>query len=283
MPVVHAGAGAAPYVRLRAGGITGAFLLDWGATSSSVDRRRYPDGDGPLNVQDFTLPSFSSGSFERRGYGLMVAPAGGQLGIVGTDFLSLLSAHLTYGRSGTHIVLSSASCAAEALRARRLRPIRQTGYFSSDLSRLEPGRPNVPVIFVGLGGVRAAAQIDTGYEDSELKHSIDINVAMHRALVAAGVRLATRGEVTIGTCAGSERRPVLVPEDGRIRLTDERGTGIRDLDGVHLILKPAGDCGGIAGMSEPAAQLGVSVLRTLGEIVIDGKGETVWIPAASRD
>ena len=283
IPVVHDGSGAAPYVRLRAGGVTGAFLLDWGATSSSVDRRRYPDRDGPLSVQDFTLPSFSSGSFERRSYGLAVEPPGGQLGIVGTDFLSLLSAHLTYARGGTRIVLSPTPCRADGLRSRGLVPIRQTGYFSSDLSRLERGRPNVPVIFVGLGSVNAAAQIDTGYEDSELKHSIDINAAMHRALEAAGVRLEARGEVTIGTCAGSERRPVLAPPGGRVALLDERGNRIRSIDGVHLILKPVGDCGGIAGMTEPAAQLGVSILRTLGEIVLDGKGETVWVPAASRD
>ncbi|HRD75714.1 MAG TPA: hypothetical protein PK264_07240, partial [Hyphomicrobiaceae bacterium] len=281
LPVVHLrdNDGAAPYVKLRAGGISGHFLIDWGATASSVAARRYPSARERLEARDFSLPSFASGTFMLRDYALSLEPPGGQLGIVGTDFLSLLAAHLVYGDRGTTLSLSSTPCRAEGLRAGGFRPISQKGFYSSDLSRIEKGRPNIPVLFLSLAGVVAPAQIDSGYEDITLRHSIDINTPMHRALIAAGVRFRELEAITIATCTGTEQRAVLVPEGAAVAITDERGARIRDLDGAHLILKAPGSCGGIAGMAEPAAQIGASTLRTLREIVIDGKSETVWIRA----
>ena len=46
--------GASPYVELTAGGVTGPFLLDYGATRSSLSAASFPGPDGSIrNGGDF--------------------------------------------------------------------------------------------------------------------------------------------------------------------------------------------------------------------------------------
>jgi hypothetical protein len=47
-----------------------------------------------------------------------------------------------------------------------------------------------------------------------------------------------------------------------------------------LIVKPANACGGIADLSEPAAQLGASFLSLFGAVIFDPKTTTVWLGGA---
>jgi hypothetical protein len=64
-------------------------------------------------------------------------------------------------------------------------------------------------------------------------------------------------------------------------ITSRDGAEILTLHGATVVRKPANPCGGIAGMSEPAAQLGVSILGMLGAIVFDPMSDTVWITQAN--
>ena len=277
--------GSAPYVHLSAGGQSGAFLLDYGTTSSTVSRARFPVSAKArdLTLGNFSLPSFRKGRFAAVDYANKAAPAGGQLGVVGTDFLSLLTADFSYRPGQADVVLSAAPCDAARLIKRGLVPISQAGFFSNKPGKRRGARPNVPVVFVRFGAVVAWGQVDTGYDDLTAPLSIDINDALYAKLQSAGVDLRRRSDVVVSTCAGSELRPAY--EIASVTVQSDKGLPIRQFGHVTLLRKTSKACGGIAQLSEPAAQVAASLLREIGEVVIDPKSKTVWLkpdPAARR-
>lgn len=267
--------GAAPYISMKADNQRGAFLLDYAATSSTLSSDRFGNRSGRQTISNFELPTFETGHFSLARYWATRTPRSGQLGVIGTDFLSLLTADFSYRRFDRSVVISGATCNPDILDERKLVPIRQTGFFSSDPSRLKPGRPNVPVVFLQIGPVRTWAQIDTGYDDIEHRPSIDINEALYNKLVDAGVRLSDSGETRVSTCDGSETRSVY--QTSNVSVLTETGTVVRNLGRVFLVRKKTSSCGGIANIDEPAAQAAASLLSILGEVVFDPKNETVWV------
>lgn len=272
--------GLSPYISLTAGEATGAFLLDYGATASTLSLDAAPGkaADGrPVAVSNFSLPTFPRARFTRARYWNARIPEGGQLGVVATDFLSLLTADFAYAGERKRVVLGKARCRPETLRARGLIPIRQSGYFSSDPGHVGEGRPNVPVVFLDIAGVKVPAQIDTGYDDIERRPSIDINAALFNRLIGEGVRLREQDSIGVMTCAGAETRSVY--QLSAVTLLDDRGNRIRELGTTNLVRKAGNACGGIAGQREPAAQITASLLAGLGEIVFDPRNDTVWVPA----
>lgn len=275
-PILHSAGGAAPYVMLTAGGRTGNFLVDYGTTQSSGSRESFAGRGNFVDIDDWSLTGIRTAGLPLRDYGSHAGPPGGQMGILGTNHLSLLTATLDIGES--ELVLSPARCPETALRAAGLTPVGQQGFFSQDPRRV-PSRPNVPVLWLEIGGVAFWAQIDSGYEDSLYPNSVDVNASLFRALQAAGVAMERAGGVTVGTCAGSEDRQVWRIAGG-IWLTDGADNRIRPIGQVHIMEKQPNGCGGIAEMAEPAGQLGASFLRLLGVVVFDPKSERVWIPAA---
>lgn len=284
LPILRASGGFAPYVALTAGERSGSFLLDFGSTQSSLSRAQFVDR-GPSTVTAFSLPTFASGRFVILGYhdGGQDLP-GGQIGIVGTDFLSRLTVDFSFRADGRgDVVIGSGPCAPDSLRRRGLVAVSQGGRFSSEITRVRADQPNVPVLPLRLGSVTVQAQIDTGYDDRVYPPSVDINEALHQRLVADGVVLQRVGTVRVSTCDGSEVREVYRAPNLATAIVGSDGSVIRTLAGLTLLRKGPGMCGGIGNMTDPAAQLGASMLWQLGEIVLDPKAETVWVrPEAHR-
>ena len=180
--------GASPYVELTADGVTGPFLLDYGATRSSLSASSFSGPDGSIRTAAISLPGIKRADFHLARYYLMLQPGNGQLGVIGDDLLSQFTVQLTDSTA----FLSAETCRREDLIARGLTPVAQSGFFSSDPSKRGPGLPNVPVVFLRLGDIRVWAQIDTGYEDFVYSHSVDINQALFDRLVGSGVKLDRR-------------------------------------------------------------------------------------------
>ncbi len=269
--------GTSPYVELTADGRTGPFLLDYGATRSSLSADAFAGPDGSLRKASISLPGIERGDFHLARYGLLRQPEKGQLGVLGANLLSQLTVQLTAGAA----YLGADPCRRETLIARGLVPVAQNGFFSSEPSTTDAQLPNVPVVFVRLGEVGAFAQIDTGYEDAVYAHSVDINQALFERLVASGIKLDKAGEIDVWTCDGRERRPRYTVEDHLLGIEDEQSRPIVQTDVFHLVVKPPNSCGGIADMAEPAAQLGASFLQLFDAIVFDPKNATVWLGAAA--
>jgi len=269
--------GTSPYIELAADGRTGPFLLDYGATRSSLSADAFAGPEGAIRKVTISLPGVERADFHLARYGLLRQPEKGQLGVIGANLLSRLTVQLTANSA----YLGAEPCGRETLIARGLVPIAQNGFFSSNPSQVEARLPNVPVVFVRLGAVRAFAQIDTGYEDAVHAHSVDINQALFERLVLSGIKLDRIDDIDVWTCEGRERRPRYAAEDRSLGIEDERGRSIAQTDDFHLIVKPRDACGGIADMTEPAAQLGASFLRLFGTTVFDPKNATVWLGGAA--
>ena len=236
--------GASPYVELAADGVMGPFLLDYGATRSSLSAAVFSGPDGSIKTAAVSLPGIERADFHLARYYLMLQPGKGQLGVIGDDLLSRLTVQLTESSA----FLSTESCRPEALLARGLTPVAQNGFFSSDPSKVGAGLPNVPVVFLRLGDVRVWAQIDTGYEDFVYSRSVDINQALFDRLVASGAKLDRVEDIDIWTCDGREHRPVYRVKGRPLTIEDQEGKKIVETEEFHLVVKPANSCGGIADM-----------------------------------
>jgi hypothetical protein len=261
--------GASPYVELTADGVTGPFLLDYGATRSSLSAAAFSGPDGSMRTAAISLPGIEKADFHLARYYLLLQPRNGQLGVIGDDLLSQFTVHLT----GNTAILSPETCRPEALLARGLTPVGQSGFFST----VGAGLPNVPVVFLRLGDVRVWAQIDTGYEDFVYSRSIDINQALFDRLMTSGAKLDRVNDIDIWTCDGREHRPVYRIKDRLLRIENEQGKRVAETENFHLIVKSPNSCGGIADMAEPAAQLGASFLALFGEVIFDPRNATVWL------
>jgi hypothetical protein len=270
--------GASPYVELAADGMTGPFLLDYGATRSSLSAAAFPGPDGSIRRATISLPGIERAEFHLANYGLLLQPGKGQVGVIGDDLLSGFTVQLTESTA----FLGADACRPEALLARGLTPVAQNGFFSSDASKVRAGLPNVPVVFLRLANVRAWAQIDTGYEDGVHRHSVDINQALFDRLVQSGVKIERIADVDIWTCEGRERRAVYRLRDRPLAIETEQGKVIVEVEDFRLLVKPANTCGGIADLPEPAAQLGASFLRLFGAVIFDPKTATVWLDRAGK-
>lgn len=262
-----------PTIALTADGVQGAFLLDYGATRSSLSADAFSSAEGSVRPASISLPTFQQGDFGLARYGAPERGGSARLGVIGTDFLSLLTAEFTRGA----VTLGDKPCDAKALRARGLIPVAETGFFSSAVSTVGAGLANVPVVYLRLGEVRAWAQIDTGYADTVIPHSVDINEALYDRMVVSGVRLERAADIGVLTCDGRESRRVYAVKDRALAIENERGQPIVETDNFHLIVKRANGCGGIGAMTTPAAQLGASFLKLFGTIVFDPKSATVWV------
>jgi hypothetical protein len=271
--------GASPYIGLSADGVSGQFLLDYGATRSSLSASAFTASDGLVRKAAISLPNFQRGNFDLRRYDLPLQPAETQIGVIGADFLSLLSVQIT----GHTVFLGAQPCESNALLAHGLIPIVQSGFFSSNTSRIRGELPNVPVVFIRLGEVRTWAQIDTGYDDILYAHSVDINEALYERLVDAGIKLERAADISVSTCEGRESRRVYTVKGRSLFIETDQAKPILETDNFHLILKRSNGCGGIGAMTAPAAQLGASFLQIFGTVVFDPKSETVWLDGnASR-
>ena len=265
--------GASPYVELTADGVSGPFLLDYGATRSSLSASAFPGADGSIRTAAISLPGIERADFHLARYYLLLQPGKGQLGVIGDDLLSQFTVQLTDSTA----FLSAETCQPEALIAQGFTPVAQNGFFSSDPSKAGARLPNVPVVFLRLGDVRVWAQIDTGYEDFVYSRSIDINQALFDRLVANGAKLDRVEDIDIWTCDGREHWPVYRVKDRPLSIENEQGRQIVETDDFHLIVKSANTCGGIADMPEPAAQLGASFLSLFGDVIFDPKNTIVWL------
>ena len=265
--------GASPYVELTADGVSGPFLLDYGATRSSLSASAFPGADGSIRTAAISLPGIERADFHLARYYLLLQPGKGQLGVIGDDLLSQFTVQLT----DSIAFLSAETCQPEALIAQGFTPVAQNGFFSSDPSKAGARLPNVPVVFLRLGDVRVWAQIDTGYEDFVYSRSIDINQALFDRLVANGAKLDRVEDIDIWTCDGREHWPVYRVKDRPLSIENEQGRQIVETDDFHLIVKSANTCGGIADMPEPAAQLGASFLSLFGDVIFDPKNTIVWL------
>ena len=268
-----------PFANLELGGNNGSFLIDTGATYSRVDTRRYGLLEGSkVFLSGSSLPSVQSGTFIAADLSSFTAPRGGQLGTVGTDFLSLRSIEFHYKPPQSFAALGAEACDHATLRRAGFVAIGLPNYYEADLSRLKNGMPNVPVIGLRIGQISFPTQLDTGYGDFP-QGIIQVNDALMKILRASGMAMhpVTSDVATVG-CSESNTYERSQIEQEEVSIATPGGIIVGNYTSPLLEVKTDAHCGGISTFAEPFAQIGAFWLSRWGRTVIDGLISTVWIP-----
>lgn len=256
---------------------TGWMLLDTATTLTKVRADAAPDlsvalshsaifhfGDNMTATLPVGLDAFPG----------IRAPAGGQLALVGTDLLGSYAVRFDFVRDRVGFTDFTQACAPSELSKENLQRLDTAGYFQQ-ADAATPWAPvsakwlapDVPTIVVDVLGVRARAQLDTGYSGSE--SHFQVNAALHAQLVP---RL---GAVEVVSLGGAELKSYELPA-GALQAIGPDGTSISSLGPSRLVLK-TGDQS-IAAWEVPAALLSARTVRELFDLVeLRADDAAVWV------
>jgi hypothetical protein len=277
---------ATPHVHMRLGAHEGNFLIDTGASASSVDARIFGlELGSKIRIEGSSFPTIAAGDFAVFDWSHAPAPPGGLAGVIGTDFLSLRIAEFHYDAQQPFLAVSQQRCSARQFEEAGFTAISQEGYYSAHTTRLRPNTLNIPVVFVRFGSVIAPAQIDSGFsESSSVRGVVQINEALFTNLRNAGTVMNPFTEVTfsITDCRGNRSVPALWRVQGApLQITTREGEAVFAYDAPLLEVKPTPTaCGGIATSPEPMGQIGAEYLGRWGTFVLDPFNEQVWVRKA---
>jgi hypothetical protein len=279
---------ATPHVRIVLAGRSGNFLVDTGASASSVDGAAFSLAPGSsVQLAGSTFPTISGGNFAVFDWKSAPSPPGGLAGVIGTDFLSLRVAEFHYDAPEPYLGISEQHCSSRQFEDAGFTSISQNGYYSSDPTRLRPNTLNIPVVFIRVGAVIAPAQIDSGFsETSSVRGIVQINEALLTNLRNAGVTMVPFTEVrfSITDCRGNVATPALWQVKGTpLQIATPEGKALVEYEELLLEVKPTPTvCGGIATSPQPMGQIGAEYLRRWGTFVLDPFNERLWLKARAR-
>jgi len=287
-----------PYVTVQVDGRPGAFVIDFGADVSAITPAGF-SGSPPHPVAG-TSDRYARFDFFGPWTGVRLLPqptapvVGGirQAGVIGTNFLGQHVVTLDYPGHRVFRSAPGAFCSDARLRAAGFQALSTRGYYAANTAALQcpsagmPGRcPNIPVLPVRIGTVSAVAQIDTGFDDGQVPHSMNINLPFLNALQAAGIRLVPRPDIslTLSTCQAGVTEVVeawSLPPGVALEFMGIEGGRVRHVEDATLFVKrtpPAARvCGGIGTWPQPAAQLGASFFAK-GALIVDPHSARVWL------
>lgn len=294
-----------PHASLAVGAMpstyVGSFLVDYATTGSIIDLSAFaPPGPTATGCNPQVLGQLCTfADLDFFGPWGQVTLRTSTATILGTDFLAHGIYTLDYAHARMHHVASkAAACTDAALAGAGLAALSTAGFFASDLSLLKPQHDidssaslgvsvaNVPVVPVRVAGTAAIAQLDTGFDDKVVPHSINVNVAMLDAIMAASPGALVRDpamDLSLSTCAGvSEPAEAYHFAVGKaFELVDVAGAVARSWSTATIFVKrpPAAalTCGGIGTWSSPAAQIGTSFFTDMGALVFDPYASRVWV------
>jgi hypothetical protein len=303
-----------------AGASSGEYVVDYGTTGSTIDLAAfakppvptYCAGDAAAPGADCTFQGFDFfGDWGQ--VWLRTADYSGiesltrQAGILATDFLSLNPYTLDYTRQQIWRSEVNTFCTDAQLLGAGFMPLPTDGFFTNILSKLRPLSdvlkdpdaavttgftvPNVPTVPITIAGVSALAQLDTGYDDRLIRHSINVNEALFAIIEQAQAQKQyklTRDEladVYLTTCSGTQNEKVLayrLQEGETFDFIASGGSVARSEKTIALFVKKRNEdtakCGGIATWTVPAAQIGASFFVDAQALIVDPISSRVWIP-----
>ena len=309
-----------PYARVAFdGGRSGLFVLDYGSNNSKVSLPAIPglapipDSCDPSRLnQNCPVDGFNFGSLRGRvslktadfsDIGAISTTGGPvrQAGMISTDLLALYVHTLRYGEGLVSQAPEGSFCAPETMRAHGFAALSTDGYFARDAKRLKPYRAldetyagpwavsNNPIVPIRIAGVPSIADMDTGYGDFPVRHSININRALLDRIVAAkpgALKRWPEKDTTLSTCVPDVREKVeaYTLADGAIEFIADDGSVARRETSAAVYVKRTPPqarkaCGGIGAWTVPAAQLGDTFMIDMSTVAFDPFASRVWIPA----
>lgn len=283
---------------------SGDFLLDLATTASVID----PSAFTPQpQATACTSTSCSYASFDFFGnWGAVRLSTQSlsfsgidQAGILGTDFFASGVYTLDYRRQRVHQATQTAACSASQLAAAAMIALPSNGFYAAQPSRLRPLRDvdadanagvtvaNVPTVPLQIASITAHAQLDTGFDDTLVPFSININEAFFHALQTAHPGALQRDaarDLSLTTCVGQAEsvRAYKVAAGTPTALLDTTNQPALRFSGATVFVKTRSavtrPCGGIGTWTVPAAQLGAAFFAQR-VWSFDPFSATVWVSA----
>lgn len=311
--VGHADAGADAEAGVN--GPAGDFVVDFGTTGSTIDMAAFSERPVPEScLGDASVPgalcTFNGFDFfgdwglvtlRTANHSTLTGPSR-QAGILSTDFLSLYPFTLDYTAGEIRKAERAAFCSDGQLLAGGFVPLPSQGFYATDPSKLRPLSDvvkdfdggsvkvtvaNVPTVPVTIGGIGALAQLDTGYEDKLVSHSINVNEALFDALSKRG-DILTRdysADIFATTCIPGFSEQLyayrLAPGYDVEFLAEGGGIARKETTVAIYVKRPTKEsapCGGISTWTVPAAQIGSSFYVDAQAIIFDPVSSRVWVP-----
>jgi hypothetical protein len=285
-----------PFVRMRLGAHEGNFLIDTGATYSSVDAALYDVAPGTtITLKGSSLPTLESASFNAIDLSgdVPFAPRGVVAGRIGTDILSSRTLEFHYESPNPYLVLSTQRCRPRVFEDAGFVSIAQPGYNASTawlswLVSLLTGRTdilrrgNLPVIYAQIGSVRVPFWLDTGWGFGATRHmQFPINEAILNRLRDAGVAMQRAGTSVNSDCENRRYEDTVWKIDNEpIMFTTGEGFVLFEYGPPEFEVVGKSPCVPIGNLSEPIGMLGALFLPRLGTVVFDGPNQRVWVPKA---
>lgn len=298
-----------PFVDVTVDGTsTGKFLVDYATTGSAIDLSAFTPAPAATGCDASKLgQSCAFADFDFFGsWGsvhLVTEDLSGftslrQAGIVGTDFLSVHAFTLDYTGKRLFRAKKSDFCTDTQLSSAGFRAMSSSGFFANDLGALKPLSdvvsgaapglhvPNVPTVPVRIAGSDAIAQLDTGFADSLVPFSINVNVAWFDAISAAAPAALVRAsskDLVLSTCVSGVNENVeayTLASGVALQMMGASGPLHAFGDAIVFVKRTppsASSCGGIGTWTAPAAQMGASFFVELGVMLFDPFGQRVWI------
>lgn len=281
-----------PYMKISVDGYEGYYLIDYGATVSTIDSSVFINGTpnsstAPNKFDNFdfygswgTVTLIPSDHSNIQGLGDIK-----QAGIIGTDFLSLNAFLLDY--ENEKIYRNNGDiCTSDWLINNGFKEVSSSGYFSNTHTKLNNSCTfNVPTVPIRIGKAIAVAQIDPGFDDNRYKHSLNINRAFYNSLIATGIELeeVSDANFSLSTCVEGVTESVTVyrvKSDEDFEIVGVDGNPVLVTSDYYLFLKNppqnVKSCGGIGTWQIPAAQFGASFLNDSKQILFDPFNSRVW-------
>jgi hypothetical protein len=281
-----------PFVRVRIGDREGNFLIDTGATQSSVDARWLGVAAGShVNLRGASLPTLEGELFDTLDLSQQqqFAPPGGHAGTIGTDILGSRTVEFHYEAPQPYLVLSRQSCAQRSYEDAGFVSIDQHGFRASNTlwswaksQLLGPGPVNLPIIYLRVGTVTAPLWLDSGWGYGTSKHlSIIINTALLEQLRGAGIAMAPSGTAINSDCQGTRSEDALWQVDGApLMFSKQDGQPLLEYAPPTFQVRGKSACNTIGNWPTSLGAVGALILPRWGTIVLDGINERVWVPKA---
>jgi hypothetical protein len=278
-----------PFVRMRLGSHEGNFLIDTGATQSSVDAGLFGVAVGSqVKIAGSSLPTLEGGIFTAVDLAQQqqFVPPGGHAGSIGTDILGSRTVEFHYEAAQPYLVLSKQHCTPNQFEKAGFVSIRQQGYHASNTwgswikSRLlGPGPPNLPVIYVQLGVVNAPLWLDSGWGYGTSKHlSVFVNAPLFEQFRGAGIAMTRAGTAVNSDCQGNRSEDDLWQVDtAPLVFTTQDGRPLFEYAAPSLQVRGKSPCGTIGNRRESIGTIGALFLPRWGTVVFDGLNERVWV------
>jgi hypothetical protein len=288
--------GGTPSTEVRIGAAPSPYaaqmLVDFATTRSTIEMSVFaPPGPPATGCDSSQLgQSCTFADYDFFGPWGQVTLVTSTIGLLGTDFLAV---HVfTLDLRGKRIFKATKATKCDDASLSAFAPLSTAGFYANDTSTLRPITdvdssaspgshvPNVPTVPITLAGTQAIAQLDTGFLDNLVPHSVNVNVALFDAVNAAHPGALVRDaalDAQLTTCVGIAEAVEayrLAPGSSFELATHAWPDAV-----VFVKRTPAAakSCGGIGTWTTAAAQIGGSFFADVGVIVFDPFASSVWI------